>query len=204
MLTLRPAPASDLSRVCALRIGAVATTGGLLVGCVPVMAPAVEVTEFVTQTVTVAPEPTDPDWSQFPIIVNGVGVAAAPRTLDEASIFPTHVPLQPVLEAFATDLPSTEVTLTADPATGEVTRVHHYGLGGRDIEFLLDDPVYSYGYDEFTDLSQEPGATIPTSSLIDGQIYVPLLFSEMFFGAEYVAVEGGHVIISTIAPADMN
>ena len=104
------------------------------------------------------------DWSRYPIIVNGVGITDSFQTVGEDEIFPTHVPLVAVAEAF-------DVEVEWDEDTDEVMLE---GLNG-EITFTVGSAVFEVDGRRVT-LGQP-------SVEIDDTIYVPTLFFRDVFGA---------------------
>ncbi|MCL2563703.1 MAG: copper amine oxidase N-terminal domain-containing protein [Oscillospiraceae bacterium] len=118
-----------------------------------------------------------PDWSLYPVIIDGVGVPGATIAFDPyvEDIFPTHVSLINVAEAMgaSVEVNGDEValeSLTGDPITFTVGG-NHFRLNGGGVE--LNQSTFLEG----------------------GTIYVPMDFFRDVFGAEVVFFSGGHVYI---------
>lgn len=123
------------------------------------------------------------DWSQYPIIVNGKGVAADSIIVGDSD-FPTHVPLLPVAEAL-------DAEVTIDNEINEIT-----------MEGLKGNISFAVGSENFVVNGETITLTQPVVKIY-GVIYVPILFFRDVFGAGNAAWIGGHVYIDTHAPGDM-
>ena len=153
----------------------------------PLPTPTVTAPEATpTQPTVPDPEPTAPetDWSNYPIIVNGVGIPDNFITIGDDQIFPTHVPLQAVADALGVE---------------EV----HYAQGDSQV-FRLDGHKGAVqamvGSAEATIYDDQNQSTIvqldAPVEYVDGVIYVPINFWRDAFGAASATFEGGHVRIS--------
>jgi len=201
-----------------MTVVALASAAVMVSGCAPVLTPlalnTAEVAEQVTTapanptgqaTVTDTPPTAEVDWNNYPIIVNGKGVAANFATVDPNSIFPTHIPFVPVLEALhELGLHDGNISVTTLDDGRQQFKV--MDLNGRELRFESDSAEFSW------ESPHESGGVMPAGTpnpadyvrIIDGDVYVPISFFRDVFGIEYVAFEGGHVIIETVAPADMH
>jgi len=152
----------------------------------PAVSPSPTPTETGSPVATASPEPTptETDWSNYPIIVNGVGITDNFATVGDDQIFPTHVPL----EAVATAL-GAEAFVTVDDAQ-QVTLDGHKGR----IVFMVGDDYVKLDGDQVVQLDA------PTTN-INGTIYVPLTFWRDAFGVPTANFQGGHIIIND-APGD--
>ena len=123
------------------------------------------------------------DFTGYPVIVNGQGLAVDFVSVGEDEIFPTHVPLWPVAEQLGAGV-------WYEPGSAEVA------VDGRDgrIEFTLDSAVFA--------VDGETVELAHPAVLIDGEIYVPIPFFREVFGLETAFFQHGHVILSD-TPGDM-
>ena len=117
------------------------------------------------------------DWSQYAVIVNGVGLADVGIATIGDYIFPTHVQLRPVLAAF-------EITPGWNSATREVTFTN---IHGEVVVFQVGTNVVTVGGEVVT-LHQE-------TVLINDRTYVPLGFFRDALGVNNAYFLGGHVYI---------
>ena len=120
-----------------------------------------------------------PDWSNYPIIINGIGITDN-FFIPEGDIFPTHVPLFPVANALELDViqGGSQIAIQQD---------------GEGLAFLS---VVNYLASEEDRVDVSPNDAFMAD---DGYftIYVPIaLFREMGFGAYFA---GGHIYINTDA-----
>ncbi|MDR2703842.1 MAG: copper amine oxidase N-terminal domain-containing protein [Cellulomonadaceae bacterium] len=145
-------------------------------------------------------EPTEPetDWSQYPIIINGVGITDNFQTIGDDQIFPTHVPLIPVAQAFGA-----QYDISTIPGGYEVTLE---GLQGQ-IHFSTNsDGTDSEGARNTVTVGDNNSQPSPRVIALDAPItvigdviYVPLNFWRDAFGASSATFEGGHVRITSEA-----
>ena len=125
------------------------------------------------------------DWSLYPIIVDGVGVAADLHTA-QGEDFPTHLPLLPVAAILGSEVswnPNSQ-EFTLDGLKGTVT----FAVGSTNFE-----------------VAGETTVSLPhPSTLIDGEVYVPIQFFRDVFGMGEALWMSGHVYIETYAFDDMH
>lgn len=124
-------------------------------------------------------EEPDTDWSQYPVIIDGVGVPGASlETVGDDEIFPTHVSLMAIERALNVDV-------FWNLQTGEV---FFPGLNGN-IHFFVGSADFDVDGETIT-LAQE-------SLRIGDELYVPILFFRDVFGAGSAYFSGGNVFINT-------
>ena len=128
------------------------------------------------------------DWSVYDVIIDGrIGVQNAEGiALGEDDIlgWPTHIPLIPVAEALG-------ATVEWDADSGEVT-----------LEGLNGEISFTVGTDEFQTDGREVRLNQP-SQVVDGNLYVPILFFRDVFGAASAMFAGGIIEINTEDAGDM-
>lgn len=152
------------------------------------------------------PAPTetgDVDWSRCPIIVDGVCVTDNYASLDPGSMFPTHVPLGPIV-AVLHDLGLHDGQVEVAVPEDGVPVIRVKALDGREIYFRNNSAEFVWETDGETG-SESPAGTPGPADLVqifDGQVYVPIWFLHTF-GASAAYFEGGHVFIYT-SPTDMH
>lgn len=121
------------------------------------------------------------DWSQYDIIVNGVGLPGVNVQTVGDWIFPTHVPLRPVAEALG-------AYIGWNAATREVTVDGINGL----ISFRVGSMDFTVNGEVIT---------LPLASVvINDRTYVPTRFFQDVFGMNNAYFEGGHVVINNEEP----
>jgi len=143
----------------------------------------------VTLPDTIDPEDEEDwyiDWTNYDIIVNGVGVTNANHRIFDDGYFPTHIPLMPVVVALGFD----GVIYDGNPKA-----VSLEGINGA-ISFV----VGSY---DFT-LNDEVITLFHPSVEYNGDIYVPIPFFRAVFGAGNAGWMGGYTYIDTHAVDDMH
>jgi len=128
-------------------------------------------------------EYADDDWTHhFTIIIdNGIGIDAELYTADDY-IFPTHVPMIPVLELFYGALDNM-VIHQSDPAIVSLN-----GWNGQ-ISFTIDSDEFTVNGETIT-LPSGHGAI-----MVNEEIYVPILFFSEVFGLGNAFWSCGHVHI---------
>jgi len=158
-----------------------------------------------TPTSTAPTEPTTPatDWNNYPIIVNGEGVAADFATIGEDEIFPTHVPLMPVARALG--IADGITAIETQPGTIHIADGHNGPIEisvGSDIALVDGNPVTMPAEVLLLDSCYRPA---PAADLVCGeQVYVPLAFwGQNVFGI-WATFHGGHVTIDDAGGTDMN
>lgn len=121
----------------------------------------------------------DTDWSQYAVIIDGVGVSGASlQMIGEDEIFPTHVSLMALEQALNTDI---FWNLQTD-------EVFFPGLNGN-IHFFAGSADFTVDGETIT-LAQE-------ALRIDDELYVPIQFFRDVYGASAAYFSGGHVFIHT-------
>ena len=132
----------------------------------------------------------------FPeIVVNGVPITDEWAIVVGDSIFPTHVPLRPVLEALGTE-PSW------NSETREVTLTN---LNGDVVSFQIDLPGFRVGDEEIilrhSYMIEDLAITVAqTAVIVDDRTFVPIQFFRIVFGMNNAYFEGGTVFIDNDEP----
>ena len=117
------------------------------------------------------------DWSVYDVIVNGQGLAGASTAFVGDYIFPTHVQVRPVLEAFGI-VPSWNTALR---------QVTFTNIHGYEVSFIVGTNLVTAGGQEVT-LHQD-------IVIINNSTYAPLGFFRDALGVNNAYFEGGHVFI---------
>jgi len=155
-----------------------------LVGCNTASADAEADTDYVAVDEA---QPVDEvtDWSTVPVKVDDVEVIGSSSYAADGDIWPTHVSLEPVVEALGG-------SFSVSPDGGEVDVTGINGL----INFKIGSDIVAVN-GETVEL---PAATLES----DGTIYVPIAFFTEAYGAQSAFFSSGNVFIyTTDAASDM-
>ena len=125
-----------------------------------------------------ADEVDEIDWSMYNVIVNGQGLANVSVATIGDYIFPTHVQLRPVLEAFG-------ITPSWNGQTREVSFTN---INGEDVVFRVGTATVTVG-DVVVTMHQN-------TVIIDNSTYAPLGFFRAALGVNNAYFSGGHVFIN--------